>query len=89
MATKADVKIFRDKLADIRDQVSAALKKGKKVEDIPGMGITDKYDAEWGTNGFVKGKDFVLLIAEDLKSQMPAKSAKNSQVFRWRLICAF
>ncbi len=66
LATKADVKVFRDKLADIRDQVAAALKKGKKVEDIPALGITDKYDAEWG-KGFLKGKDYVLFIAEDLK----------------------
>jgi glyoxylase-like metal-dependent hydrolase (beta-lactamase superfamily II) len=66
VATKADVKIFRDKLADIRDQVAAALKKGKKVEDIPALGISDKYDAEWG-KGFVKGKDYILFIAEDLK----------------------
>jgi glyoxylase-like metal-dependent hydrolase (beta-lactamase superfamily II) len=67
LATKADVKAFRDKLADIRDHVAAALKKGKKVEDIPALGITDKYDAEWG-KGFLKGKDYVLFIAEDLKS---------------------
>lgn len=67
VATKADLKVFRDRLADIRDQVLAALKKGKKVEDIPAMGITDKYEAEWG-KGFVKGKDFVLLIAENLKA---------------------
>ena len=59
--------MFRDKLADIRDQVAAALKKGKKVEDIPALGITDKYDAEWG-KGFLKGKDYILFIAEDLKS---------------------
>lgn len=72
LATKADVKIFRDKLADIRDQIAAALKKGKKIEDIPAMGITDKYEADWG-KGFVKGKDFVLLIAENLKATMPAK----------------
>ena len=67
LATKADVKVFRDKLADMRDQVAAALKKGKKVEDIPALGITDKYDAEWG-KGFLKGKDYILFIAEDLKS---------------------
>ena len=66
LATKAEVKIFRDKLTDVRDQVAAALKKGKKVEDIPALGITDKYDAEWG-KGFLKGKDYVLFIAEDLK----------------------
>ena len=67
LATKADVKIFRDKLVDIRDQVAAALKKGKKIEDIAALGITDKYDADWG-KGFVKGKDFVLMVAENLKS---------------------
>jgi cyclase len=69
---KADMKAFRDKIADIRDQVAAALKKGKKVEDIPAMGITDKYEAELG-KGFVKGKDFVLMVANDLK---PAAATK-------------
>jgi cyclase len=71
MATKADVKVFRDKMVDIRDQVTAALKKGKKVEDITAMGITDKYDAELG-KGFVKGKDFILMVAENIKATMPA-----------------
>jgi len=42
------------------------LKKGKKVEDIAALGITDKYEAELG-KGFVKGKDFVLMIAENLR----------------------
>jgi cyclase len=66
-STKADVKKYRDRLVDIRDQVAAALKKGKKSEELPGLGITDKYDAEWG-KGFFKGKDFVLLVAENLKT---------------------
>ena len=72
VATKADVKIFRDKVADIRDQVAAAMKKGKKIEDIPAVGITDKYEADWG-KGFVKGKDFVLLVATNLKANTPVK----------------
>ena len=50
---------------DIRDQVSAALKKGKKKEELAGLGITDKYDAEWG-KGFLKGKDFVMLVADNI-----------------------
>jgi glyoxylase-like metal-dependent hydrolase (beta-lactamase superfamily II) len=66
VATKADVKKVRDTIADIRDQVAAALKKGKKIEDMASLGITDKYDAEYG-KGFVKGKDFVLMVAENLK----------------------
>ena len=76
LATKADVKIFRDKLVDIRDQVVAALNKGTKVEDITSLGITDKYEADWG-KGFVKGKDFVLLVADDMKKKMPAKKGKK------------
>lgn len=66
-ATKADVNKVRDAVADIRDQVSSALKKGKKTEDISALGISDKYDADLG-KGFVKGKDFVLMIAENLKT---------------------
>jgi cyclase len=68
LATKADVKKVRDVVADIRDQVVAALKGGKKVEDIPGLGITDKYDAQYG-KGFIKGKDFVLMMAEELSAK--------------------
>lgn len=68
LATKSDVKLFRDRLVDIRDQIAAALKKGKKPEEIPALGITDKYDAEWG-KGFLKGKDFVLMIAEELSKK--------------------
>lgn len=68
LATKADVKIFRDRLVDIRDQVAAAVKKGRKPEEVAALGITDKYDADWG-QGFLKGKDFVLMIAEELKGK--------------------
>jgi len=68
LATKADVKKLRDGIADIRDQVAAALKKGKKVEDIAALGITDKYEAEWG-KGFVKGKDFVVMMAGNLSGK--------------------
>ncbi|MGC3989479.1 MAG: hypothetical protein QM796_07340 [Chthoniobacteraceae bacterium] len=46
-------------MADIRDQVTAARKAGEKVEDITAMPIASKYDADFGTTGFVKGKDFV------------------------------
>jgi len=68
LATKADVKKVRDGVADIRDQVAAALKKGTKIESITGLGITDKYEKEWG-KGFVKGKDFVLVVAESLSAK--------------------
>jgi glyoxylase-like metal-dependent hydrolase (beta-lactamase superfamily II) len=72
LCTKADVKKFRDRLADIRDEIAAALKKGKKSEDITSLPIASKYDADWG-KGFTKGKDFVLQAAENLKASMPSK----------------
>jgi cyclase len=68
LATKADVKAVRDAMADIRDQVTAALKKGKKPEEIAALNITDKYDATYG-KGFLKGKDFVLMAAESLSAK--------------------
>lgn len=72
LCTRADVKKFRDRLAEIRDEVAAALKKGKKPGDVTSLPIASKYDAEWG-QGFTKGKDFVLMVAENLKSTQTAK----------------
>ena len=72
VCTKADVVVFRDRLADIRDQVAMALKKGKKTEDMSGLPIASKYDTDWG-KGFVKGKDFVMTVAEELKSSVGGK----------------
>ena len=65
LATKVDVKTLREQITDILDQVAKALKKGKKVGEISSLGITDKYDEKLG-KGFLKGKDFVVLIAESL-----------------------
>jgi len=70
VATKADVKLLRDQLADLRDQVTAALKKGKKPEEISGMPFASKYDAQLG-GGFLKGKDYITMMANDLNPQKP------------------
>ncbi|MGC3945032.1 MAG: MBL fold metallo-hydrolase [Chryseolinea sp.] len=70
LCSKADVQKFRDALADIRDQTLAALKKGKPVSEMGSLPIASKYDANWG-NGFIKGKDFVFQVAENLKASLP------------------
>jgi cyclase len=74
LATRADVKSLHDKLADIRDQVIVALNKGIKPEELSSQPIATKYDAEFG-KGFVKGKDFVLLVADEVK--LMAKTKKK------------
>jgi len=76
VGTKADVKMVRDMLIDIRDQVAAAMKKGKKVEDIPAMNITARYDEKWG-KGFIKGKDFVIVVAQNEEVKLRTKSAEK------------
>lgn len=65
LCKKADVQRYHDRLKDIRDKVANALRQGKKQEDLSGLGITDPYDAEWGQS-FIKGKDFVLIVAQGL-----------------------
>lgn len=72
LCTKAELQNFRDRLAEIRDAVAAAMKKGKKSEDVTSLPIAIKYDADWG-KGMTKGKDFVLLVAENLKASLAAK----------------
>jgi cyclase len=63
VATKADVKAYRDMLYELHTGVVNALKSGKKVEDIPGLNLTAKYDDTFG-KGFIKGKDFVIVMAQ-------------------------
>jgi cyclase len=72
LATRADVKSLHDKLADIRDQVIVALNKGIKPEELSSQPIATKFDAEFG-KGFVKGKDFVLLVADEVKVMAKTK----------------
>ena len=72
VAKKADVKKLRDMLADLRDQVVAALKSGKKPEEVSGMSFASKYDSQLN-HDFLKGKDFVLMMAQNLAAQ-PKKS---------------
>jgi glyoxylase-like metal-dependent hydrolase (beta-lactamase superfamily II) len=74
LATRADVKSLHDKLTDIRDQVIVALNKGIKQEDLASQPIANKYDVEFG-KGFIKGKDFVLLVANEVKEM--AKTQKK------------
>jgi cyclase len=65
LATKADVKAYRDMLYELHAGVVKAMRSGKKVEDIPALNLTAKYDDTFG-KGFVKGKDFILVVAQSV-----------------------
>jgi len=67
LATKADVKAYRDMLYELNEGVKKALRSGKKIEDIPALNLTAKYDDTFG-KGFIKGKDFIIIVAQSQAS---------------------
>jgi len=59
-------------LFELHQGVTKAIKAGKKVEDIPALNLTAKYDDVFG-RGFIKGKDFILVVANELAAQKTKK----------------
>lgn len=65
LATRTDMIKFRDALKDITEGVKRGIEKGQSLDDIQSSEITKKYDEDWG-DSFVKGKDFIMFVYEDL-----------------------
>jgi glyoxylase-like metal-dependent hydrolase (beta-lactamase superfamily II) len=64
LATKADLKTFRDMLATARDRVAALVKAGKTLEQVTAAAPTADLDAKWG-QGFLKPAQFVAILYKD------------------------
>jgi cyclase len=65
LATKADLKAFRDMLAGVRDAVKRLVAAGKTLEQATAAKPTAAFDAKWG-GGFIKPDRFVWLVYKDL-----------------------
>ena len=65
LATKADLKAYRDMLATARDRVSALVKAGKTLEQATAAKPLAELDAKWG-QGFLKADPFVSILYKDL-----------------------
>ncbi len=66
VASKADLKRYRDMLATIQDRVRKAIKDGKTLDQTVAMKPTAEFDAAWG-NGFFKPDAFVAFVYGGLK----------------------
>jgi len=66
LASKADLKRYRDMLATIRDRVRKAIQDGKTLDQTVALKPTAEFDAAWG-NGFLKPDAFVALVYSGLK----------------------
>ena len=65
LATKKDLKVYRDMLADISGKIEGMLAKGKTPDQIKAAKPSAAYDAKWG-NGFMKPDLFVDILVKNL-----------------------
>jgi cyclase len=64
LATKADLKAYRDMLATISGRVAAQVVAGKTLEQVTASAPTADLDAKWG-QGFLKGAQFISIVYKD------------------------
>jgi len=61
VGSKADLVLFRDVLAEIRDKVAALKKQGRSLPEVLAAKPSARYDAEWG-NLFMTPSAFLTLV---------------------------
>ena len=66
LASKADLKGYRDMLAAVSGNIRGQLKAGKTLEQVIASKPTAKYDAVWG-KGFLAPEKFVEMLYGNLK----------------------
>jgi cyclase len=64
LATKVELKAFRDMLATARDRVAPLVKAGKTLEQVTAAKPLAELDAKWG-QGFLKADTFVSILYKD------------------------
>jgi cyclase len=64
VATKADLKAYRDMMATISGRVAAQVKAGKTLEEVTASAPAADLDAKWG-QGFLKGPQFISIVYKD------------------------
>ncbi|HTK81885.1 MAG TPA: MBL fold metallo-hydrolase [Bacteroidota bacterium] len=65
VATKSDLRAYRDMLATIRDKVLVLVRKGKTLDEVKAEKPTKDFDNQWG-GGFVNPDRFVETVYQSL-----------------------
>jgi cyclase len=66
LATRADLRSYRDMLAAVSARIRTAITEGKSDEEIVKAGITKDFDEKWG-KGFLKPEQFVGMLAAGMR----------------------
>jgi glyoxylase-like metal-dependent hydrolase (beta-lactamase superfamily II) len=72
LATKADLKIYRDMLATVSARIAVQIKQGKTLEQVATAKPTAEFDAVWG-KGFLPPEKFVAMLYGNLKKSSGEK----------------
>ena len=72
LASKADLKTYRDMLAGVRDRIRPLVDAGKSSEEVVAAKPTATWDAKWG-GGFLKPEQFVAIVHADLSRKKAAR----------------
>ena len=67
LATRADLKAYRDMLATISGRVRQAIVEGKSDEEIAKLGVSREWDEKWGVR-FLKPEKFATLLAAGMRN---------------------
>lgn len=74
LASKADLKAFRDMLQTVRDRVAAQIAAGKTLEEILASRPTREFDAQYATDR-VDGNGFVTTVYQSLTGKAPKQAS--------------
>jgi glyoxylase-like metal-dependent hydrolase (beta-lactamase superfamily II) len=66
LATKADLKAYRDMIATVQGRIRSQIAAGKSVQEVVDSKPTKEFDARWG-NGFIKPDSWVTMLATALR----------------------
>jgi len=66
LASRADLKVYRDMLAAVAGRVAGQIKQGRKLEEVVASKPTAQLDAAWG-KGFLAPDKFVEMLYGNLK----------------------
>jgi len=68
LASKADLKGYRDMLATMSQRIKQMIRDGKKLEEITASKVSADFDEKWG-KGFIKPEKFAEMVAMNLLKQ--------------------
>ncbi len=66
LATKADLREYRDMVATVQGRIRSQVAAGKSVQEIVDSKPTREFDAKWG-GGFIKPDNWVTMLATALR----------------------